>query len=290
MSGLWRKVFYKRKNLQRFCSNPTCVYLGTLHQLYSAFTNPRPDREHISAYYQTNNYISHANTKSGAIYVLYNIIRFISQKNKINKINKRLNKKDILLDIGCGLGYFLNTAQNGGWIVEGLDVSEEARKHAKDHFGITVHKEEAIKNFPDNTFSAITLWHVLEHFHNPQEWLKDMTRVLKPDGLIFVAVPNSDSYDAKYYNSFWDGYDVPRHLYHFNHKSIEMLLERYGLEIVERLPMIFDSYYISWRSEIHKKSRFRFLRAMIIGQISNWKARKKRNYSSVLYIVKHADK
>jgi len=265
-------------SLQR-CSNCTLL-----------FTNPRPDSWHISPYYQTDKYISHTNSKKGAIYFLYDIVRLISQTNKLKKINERLKNKASLLDVGCGLGYFLNTAKKDGWRVEGLDVSEEARTHVKQHFGIDVHKEEAIKSFPDASFEAITLWHVLEHFHNLQEWVIDMGRVLKTDGLMFVAVPNSDSYDAHHYQSFWDGYDVPRHLYHFNHKSIETLFNKNGLTVVDRLPMIYDSYYISWRSEIHKKSLLGFFMAMIIGQISNWKARKGRNYSSVLYIIKHADK
>ena len=66
----------------------------------------------------------------------------------------------------------------------------------------------------------ITLWHVLEHLPNLEEQVSTLKSLLKEKGTLIVAVPNHKSYDAKHYKNFWAAYDVPRHLWHFNQKSI----------------------------------------------------------------------
>jgi hypothetical protein len=105
---------------------------------------------------------------------------------------------------------------------------------------------------------------------------------------MFIAVPNSDSWDAKNYEEFWDGYDVPRHLYHFNKVSFKTLMEKHGFRIVETKPLMFDAPYISMRSEIHKQRNFTMIRGAINGIISNKNANTIGNYSSLLFVVKKA--
>lgn len=251
------------------------------------FTNPRPDTKSIGRYYQTENYVSHAGSKKGLIYLIYDLVRNISLKKK-KKVIEQYNNGGSLLDVGCGLGYFLNHMVKGGWNAKGLDVSEEARKYVADSFGLNVLPEEELENLPAASQDVITMWHVLEHVHMLQQRVALLKKLLKSDGTLFIAVPNSDAWEVGFYKEFWDGFDVPRHLYHFNHSSIEKLMEICGLKVVAKKPMIFDSYYISWRSEIHKKNPFGFFRAMVMGQISNWKAGKNKDYSSVLYVIKHA--
>jgi 2-polyprenyl-3-methyl-5-hydroxy-6-metoxy-1,4-benzoquinol methylase len=251
------------------------------------FTNPRPDTKSIGRYYQTENYVSHAGSKKGLIYLIYDVVRNISLRKK-KEVIEQYNAGGRLLDVGCGLGYFLNHMVKGGWDAKGLDVSEEARNFVSESFGLNVLPEEELDNLPAASYDVITMWHVLEHVHLLQARVKLLKTLLKKDGTLFIAVPNSDAWEVGFYKEFWDGFDVPRHLYHFNHTSIEKLMEICGLKVVAKKPMIFDSYYISWRSEIHKKNPFGFFRAMVLGQISNWKAKRNQDYSSVLYVIKHA--
>jgi hypothetical protein len=115
-----------------------------------------------------------------------------------------------------------------------------------------------------------------------------LSNLLKDDGTMFIAVPNSDSWDAKNYKEFWDGYDVPRHLYHFNQISFKLLMEKHGFKIVETKPLLFDAPYISMRSETHKQNNFTMVRGAINGLISNNNASIKGDYSSLLFVVKKA--
>jgi|DEB19_MinimDraft_2_1074335.scaffolds.fasta_scaffold05796_2 2-polyprenyl-3-methyl-5-hydroxy-6-metoxy-1,4-benzoquinol methylase len=263
-------------NLQR-CKK--CTFL---------FTNPRPDTNEIGKYYQSDKYVSHAGKKEGLgiMYKIYDIVRNYSINQKLNLI-KKYNSSGNLMDLGCGLGYFLEGAvKDKTFDCIGVDISDDTIKYVKDTFGYEVKNESEIDNLPQNNYDVITQWHVLEHVHFLNERMKQLNNLLKHDGTLFIAVPNSNSWDAKKYKEYWDGYDVPRHLYHFNKKSIKLLMEKHGFEIIEIKPLIFDAPYISMRSEIHKKNNFTMLRGAINGLISNISAMITNEYSTLLFIVK----
>ena len=79
-------------------------------------------------------------------------------------------------------------------------------------------------------FDVITMWHVLEHVPNLKEYISQIRKLLKPNGVLVVAVPNYKSYDASYYKEFWAAYDVPRHLWHFSQTSISKLFKKESIE------------------------------------------------------------
>ena len=263
-------------NLQR-CKK--CTFL---------FTNPRPDTNEIGKYYQSDKYVSHAGKKDGfgIMYKIYDIVRNYSINQKLNLI-KKYNSSGNLMDLGCGLGYFLDGAvKDKTFDCIGVDVSDDTIKYVKETFGYNVKNETELDQLPQNNYDVITQWHVLEHVHFLNERMKQLNNLLKKDGTLFIAVPNSNSWDAKKYKEYWDGYDIPRHLYHFNKNSIKLLMEKHGFEIIETKPLIFDAPYISMRSEIHKKNNFTMLRGAINGLISNSRAMVTDEYSTLLFIVK----
>ena len=102
------------------------------------------------------------------------------------------------------------------------------------------------------------MWHVLEHVPDVNDQIKELKRLLKPNGYIIVAVPNFKSYDASYYKSFWAAYDVPRHLFHFSKTSIQKLFQSENLILQKVVPMKFDSYYVSLLSEKYKSGHMNF--------------------------------
>jgi predicted SAM-dependent methyltransferase len=131
------------------------------------------------------------------------------------------------------------------------------------------------------------MWHVLEHVHLLNEIIVDLKRLLKVDGTIIIAVPNCNSYDARQYKEFWAAYDLPRHLYHFTPDTMEKLLTKHNLRIVKKLPMVFDSYYVSLLSEKYKFGKTNLIKAILTGFRSNLKARSDINtFSSIIYIIK----
>ena len=113
-----------------------------------------------------------------------------------------------------------------------------------------------------------------------------MYDLLDEKGTIIVGVPNYLSFDARYYKGFWAAYDVPRHLWHFDKKSLKEVFENKGLKFVKSSPMIFDAYYVSLLSESYKKSTFKILKSIFVGTISNTLALFTKEYSSNIFVFK----
>lgn len=119
------------------------------------------------------------------------------------------------------------------------------------------------------------LHHYFERFHT----------LLKPGGRLMIAVPNYTSHDAGYYKNFWAAYDVPRHLYHFSPKGMEIIARKKGFvqELIQ--PMWFDSFYVSMLSEQYKNGSANLLGALWTGMVSNLKASaNNKKASSLIYI------
>jgi 2-polyprenyl-3-methyl-5-hydroxy-6-metoxy-1,4-benzoquinol methylase len=131
-----------------------------------------------------------------------------------------------LLDVGCGDGHFLRTMAAHGWDSVGYDFSPTARAlaaSANPRISI-LDGQLADHDLPDGSFDLITLWQVLEHIPEPLTLLRRLRRLLRPGGLLVVAVPNIDSLQAKIAGDRWWGLDIPRHLTHFGPKSLKRTL------------------------------------------------------------------
>jgi hypothetical protein len=102
-----------------------------------------------------------------------------------------------------------------------------------------------------------------------------------------VAVPNFKSFDATYYGNFWAAYDVPRHLWHFSKTAIQGLFQKQDLNLIQVLPMKFDSFYVSLLSEKYKTGKMNYFNAFRIGWLSNLKAKRSKEYSSHIYVLKN---
>ena len=132
------------------------------------------------------------------------------------------------------------------------------------------------------------MWHVLEHVPDVQKQITELKRLLKPNGTIIIAVPNFNSYDAKHYGVFWAAFDVPRHLTHFSKTAIKMLFQKERIDLINVLPMKFDSFYVSLLSEKYKTGKMNYLIAFLTGLLSNAKANKTKEYSSHIYVLENA--
>ncbi len=248
------------------------------------FTNPRPPEDRLGKYYESEDYISHTNKSNNLLNRIYKVARVYTIQEK-SKLLRKWSKKGNLLDIGCGTGEFLQYNKFIGWQVNGVEVNQQARKQAENKLSQTL-LSSLDKVQEDKKYQAITLWHVLEHVADLEETCTKIIKLLDTNGTLIVAVPNCESYDAGYYKEFWAAYDVPRHLYHFTKATMERLWEKYGLSIKAVLPMKLDAYYVSMLSEKYKNGSTNLISAGRVGWISNYKAKKENNYSSLIYIIK----
>ncbi len=220
------------------------------------FTQNVPDQEHIAPYYQSEDYISHSDTKKGIVNNLYHRVRQIMLARKY-KIVKKYSRFGKLLDYGAGTGYFPGYVKSQGHDVEAIEIDPEARAYAQKTFGISVHEPAALVNntFQDGQFDAITLWHAMEHLYDPKSYLVHFRKLLAENGHLIIAVPNYTSKDCQYYGKHWAAYDVPRHLWHFSPSTMRQLGKHEGFTLVDKQPMPFDSFYVSLLSEKYKNGK-----------------------------------
>ena len=250
-------------------------------------TSPQPSPENLGRYYESNDYISHTDSKRSLFEKAYHFVKGIALKNKLNLINNCSSIKGNLLDIGAGTGDFLLTAKQNGWNTIGVEPSEKAKGIA---VGKGIQFSDSTEELESNSFDVITMWHVLEHVPNLEIQIKELKRLVKPNGTIIIAVPNFKSYDANYYGKFWAAFDVPIHFWHFSKTAIKLLFQKEDIKLEKVLPMKFDSFYVSLLSEKYKNGKMNFVKAIWIGLVSNWKANWSLEYSSHIYLLKNTEK
>jgi 2-polyprenyl-3-methyl-5-hydroxy-6-metoxy-1,4-benzoquinol methylase len=258
-----------------------CVHCDLL------MTSPRPQEESLGKYYLSDSYISHAVNAQTLFDKLYELVRNQALNWKFTLVKKYANgKRASLLDYGCGTGFFLRKVKENGFNIAGVEPSAIARSTAEK---ITTTEIKSRIEDIKNQFDIITLWHVLEHVSNLNELITQLKERLTRNGTLLIAVPNHNSEDAKTYGMTWAGYDVPRHLWHFEQKTMQQLLSNHKLKIVKTIPMKLDAFYVSMLSEKYisnGQSIFTFAKGFLNGLLSNLKARN-NNYSSILYIARH---
>ena len=145
------------------------------------------------------------------------------------------------LDIGCGDGEFLSVLQDLGWECHGTELTEVTARRASAVAGLRIRAGAlGADDYPPGQFDVVSLWHVLEHLPDPDRTLRDCARWLAQDGLLLVAVPNLDSWQARLFRGAWFHLDPPFHLHHFAPRSLERALSAAGFEVLE-------TRHLSWQ-------------------------------------------
>ena len=252
------------------------------------FTQDVPDAVSIGVYYKSDNYISHSNTSKGLVNNLYHMVRRQTLSDKYRLIASATRaRKGKLLDIGAGAGAFVGYMQERGWEVTGLEPDETARAVARTDHKVELTDMDRLFTLEQDSFDAVTLWHVLEHVHDLHAYMERLRSLIRRNGRIFIAVPNYTSYDARVYREMWAAYDVPRHLYHFSPDAIGNLLTQHGLQLQFSEHMWYDSFYISMLSEKYRhQGRGNAVKATMVGLVSNLKAFVNKSHcSSLVYVI-----
>lgn len=153
----------------------------------------------------------------------------------VQKLTGNVNLKGkSLLDIGCGKGKFLTSAKREYALVSGLEPTVRSFEFARFALGDDVQNKMMSKElFPSDTFDIVTMWHVFEHIPDPSSMLDACATVLRPDGVLVIAVPNYKGLVAKIGGATWFNLDPPRHVIHYCPSSLTCLLEKNGFEVVE---------------------------------------------------------
>lgn len=216
-----------------------CATCG-LRMLY-----PQPSIAVLNNHYpKTYHAYAHSNeseTRSYAFAVYLYKLYFSENKRFIEKLfflplrhllrGTRVRKNCKLLDVGCGNGSFLLKMRGCGLNVEGVEFSDSGAKEARSHGLDVATGTLEQQKYPANSFDVITLNHVLEHVRDQKKTLIELAKILKTDGVIILAVPNSRSLAAVLFGKYWASLDVPRHLATHTPHTLGLLAKKAGLVI-----------------------------------------------------------
>jgi len=242
-------------------------------------TDPIPNEDQISKYYNSENYISHNSSAGGIINRIYSLAQHFNFYLKYNAIKKYV-PRGTWMDYGAGNGAFVKYLKSKSLQAVGYEPSSQARENSTE-----ILKDIEHYKYDDHQYACITMWHVLEHVHELEELIKTHRNHLIEKGTLVIAVPNIDSYDSKVYSAEWAALDTPRHLWHFSENDLKRLFEQNGFSHESTKPLHLDSFYVSLLSEKYKKGSS--LKGLFVGLYSNILARfNKYPFSSQIYIFR----
>lgn len=248
-----------------------------------------PQPKELSKYYESEDYYSHGNNKESFFSKIYNVVkrRNIQTKTRLitNVINEHFgsftNVK--VCDVGAGSGELVQSLIDNNISACGVEPSKKARDFAKQNFSLELQPDTSI--YEENYFDVITMYHVLEHVPNLSQQILELVRLLKPDGILILALPNYQCLDARVFKEYWAAYDVPRHTFHFSKHSVEILFKS-KFRLVNTIPMWWDSFYVSILSARYKKWPIPFISGTLVGFISNLSYLITKQASSHQFILK----
>jgi SAM-dependent methyltransferase len=242
------------------------------------FTNPRPNVSSIGQFYPPDYWPQRAprprERKTNDPRWGRRWFRFLQESRALPRQGECR-----LLDFGCGGGAFLDRMHRRGWQVTGMDLSPVAVQDIRADLRLPA----IVGTLPHAdlrpaSFDVITMWHSLEHVHQPREVLQQAYALLAPGGKLVVAVPNIDSLPFRWFGQAWFGLDLPRHLTHFAPRTLQGLLERAGFQ-VGKIRMIRRSSWLRTSARVARQHQLakpwtNWLRAKPLSRLATW-------YSSV---------
>lgn len=169
--------------------------------------------------------------KADALHAIYRRLRYLWRALNGSPRPSRWIRGDRVLDVGCGPGYDTSELQQRGIEAIGLDISSDALRMAARQSLTVVRGEPTAYPFGDSTFDSVVLSQVLEHLPDPCGALREVYRILRPNGRLLILLPNSKSLQRYAFGSHWVNWHLPYHLWHFDAQSVTTVAERSGLRI-----------------------------------------------------------
>jgi glycosyltransferase involved in cell wall biosynthesis/2-polyprenyl-3-methyl-5-hydroxy-6-metoxy-1,4-benzoquinol methylase len=217
------------------CESPRIYYLFSAcgHRVVRCedcglvFLNPQPSDAELAKIYSADYFLG-SDSATGRQTV--SEIKQATAKLYLSKIRTyQALDHGRLLEIGCGDGDFLVSAEKEGWHVTGVEYSSAASERARSRLknGDVRCGELVQANLPAEQFDLCVISDVIEHVRSPRDFLQEIHRVLKPGGTLFVATPSIDSWSARVMRQKWMEFKA-EHLTYFDRQNLQTLLFESG--------------------------------------------------------------
>jgi 2-polyprenyl-3-methyl-5-hydroxy-6-metoxy-1,4-benzoquinol methylase len=198
------------------------------------FMNPQYSIEYLADYYS-----KYTNEKSEWDQEL-----FYSHSFCLDLIEEYLPLKGKFFDVGCGYGHLLKLAEKRGWTAVGYDIDCSTVQRISNETGIKIYCGNFSQlNMSEGKFDVVSMLHVIEHLKEPNIYLEIISKILKDDGIFFLALPNIKSRSAvlKYFleriglrrTKIGAYYDTGHHLWYFSPDSIKFTLKKFGFKVID---------------------------------------------------------
>ncbi|MBM4283140.1 MAG: class I SAM-dependent methyltransferase [Deltaproteobacteria bacterium] len=155
------------------------------------------------------------------------------RRRRAKAIAARLPGPGPVMDVGCGRGIMLAELQRMGFSSFGIELSDASASHARS-LGVDVGIDLYDTRYEPGSFVGVVFWHSLEHVRRADLALARAVELLRPGGVLGIAVPNSGSLQAQLFHRWWFHLDIPRHYHHFAADDVVRLMERAGLSVFGR--------------------------------------------------------
>lgn len=193
------------------------------------FLNPMPNDKELAAFYPEESYYSYHIDIYKKTPVKNFFKSLLLMDNSV--IEPKFKKPGKILDIGCGNGWTLFQFKSKGWSVFGVEPSKVGAKAGNDA-GLNIFNGELIEaNYQTSSFDYVRSNHSFEHIHNPIETLKEIDRILKPNGTLLIGIPNISGINSKVFKKYWYYLGAPVHTFNYNEKTISEILSKNGFEV-----------------------------------------------------------
>jgi 2-polyprenyl-3-methyl-5-hydroxy-6-metoxy-1,4-benzoquinol methylase len=214
------------------------VPLVRCEQCAMVYLNPQPRVEH-QQFYDESYYDGSSTKKDDAdnedvLEAAKVAVRLESCQAVVDRVMKYSPTPGSWLDIGCGPGFLLSQVRDRGWQYMGLDSSPFAPQFARERFGLENVRTGLIEDvdFAGRTFDVISMQHVIEHLYEPVSTMREILKLLKPGGILYLETPDICSGSALRDGAKWLHIKIPEHVLYFSQETLENLLHRLDCEVL----------------------------------------------------------
>ena len=236
-----RSLKDRRKGLQGNWQLVECDSCGVISMM------PMPTDEQLAAYYAA--YLQDEQVDMSRRYGS----RYPQLRKLFHRLSGDVDPRDFVrvpagarvLDYGCGLAGYLCDFHDRGVAISGAEIAGYVVETCRSN-GFDVHKVDNFSHIPfaDGEFDIVYLMQVFEHLRDPHVFMKELARILKGGGMLYLAVPNAASIWRKVFGDNWvSGWFAPFHLFHYNRGTLTELAARHGLDVVESRSSTPESWF-----------------------------------------------